>query len=508
MANYLSQITNGAQIMGPDGLMYTIGQNPGGSYNLSHPDSSPQRNNVLAYVGANPDQINSYFNTGNTNVFDQNNRPAFGIGNYTVPDMGNQQLSVGFEQAHPNMVMSNGQYITPSSKMLGNNIPGLVNTLGKIGFGLTAAALTAGALGPAVAGADAVGEFSGGLGLGQFAQAAIPGAFSGGATAFGSGKSPFLPAITGGLGAGLTSYASNALSSAFPETSSALSSLNPFSSSNASSAADINWNPEPGYGPNLPTGSAGGGFSPSASSLSGGAAAPGNLASPSASANFGPSAFGSPTSPFSSTDPLSTLSGPGVVPSSTSIPNSQGLNLSGNMGADNISGAASPSIFDNLANGNFSDAASGIGNYAMHNPLPTALGIAGIAGAANQAGLFGSGNSLSSDSGSSSSLLTPPFNPSEQSQAQMPGSLSQYSGLDPFQQATNIATQGVYGRGNGPQENNYFLNLMNRQLFDQSGKLANDNSSINPIENSYLSQLGITGQNPTDILKGISQYGT
>lgn len=102
----------------------------------------------------------------------------------------------------------------------------------------------------------------------------------------------------------------------------------------------------------------------------------------------------------------------------------------------------------------------------------------------------------------------PGFSPSKQPEMGLPQSLSQFGGLSPQQQGSNIATKGVYGGGNGPQETNYFLNLMNRQLFDNGGNVANDNSSINPVEMGYLNQLGISGSTPTDLLKGISQYGT
>lgn len=100
------------------------------------------------------------------------------------------------------------------------------------------------------------------------------------------------------------------------------------------------------------------------------------------------------------------------------------------------------------------------------------------------------------------------FSPSRQPQMGIPQSLSQLSSLDPFQQATNIASKGVYGGGNGPQENQYFLNLINRQLVDSSGNVGKS-SSVNPIENSYLSQLGLGGYgSPTDLLKGINSYSS
>lgn len=102
---------------------------------------------------------------------------------------------------------------------------------------------------------------------------------------------------------------------------------------------------------------------------------------------------------------------------------------------------------------------------------------------------------------------TPGFAPSMQPQMGLPQSLSQFGNLTPNQQATNIASKGVYGGGQGPDETNYFLNLMNRQLFDQGGNVNGNTSNIAPVDMSFLNQLGISGSSPTDLLKGISQYG-
>lgn len=94
-----------------------------------------------------------------------------------------------------------------------------------------------------------------------------------------------------------------------------------------------------------------------------------------------------------------------------------------------------------------------------------------------------------------------PPGPSLQAPSGIPQSLNSLSGYTPQQQASNIATQGVYGGGNGPGETNYFLNLMNRQLFDQP-----NNSSLSPVENNYLQQLGIKGNDPNSLLQGIQNY--
>lgn len=103
--------------------------------------------------------------------------------------------------------------------------------------------------------------------------------------------------------------------------------------------------------------------------------------------------------------------------------------------------------------------------------------------------------------------LTPPaFQPSRAPQLDLPGSLSGLSNLTPDQQASNIANQGVFGGGNGGQEQDYFNNLVNHQLVDDSGK-TQDISALSPIENSYLSQLGLGGYtNSKDLLQAMSKW--
>jgi len=97
------------------------------------------------------------------------------------------------------------------------------------------------------------------------------------------------------------------------------------------------------------------------------------------------------------------------------------------------------------------------------------------------------------------------FKPSRAGQSQLPGSLSSFGGLDPTQQATNIANKGVFGGGLGGQEEDYFTNLVNRQLVDDSGKVG-DIKSLAPIENSYLGQLGLGNYtNSNDLLEAISK---
>ena len=98
------------------------------------------------------------------------------------------------------------------------------------------------------------------------------------------------------------------------------------------------------------------------------------------------------------------------------------------------------------------------------------------------------------------------FKPKQESSLQLPGSLGGLSGTSGEQQSTNIASQGVYGGGTGQAEERYFLNQLNRRLVDPSGKVSGDSNAINPVERSYLSQLGLGGMSDTkSLLEAISK---
>lgn len=98
------------------------------------------------------------------------------------------------------------------------------------------------------------------------------------------------------------------------------------------------------------------------------------------------------------------------------------------------------------------------------------------------------------------------FSPSRQGEKEAPASLKGAGYLDPMQYGTGIATQGVYGGGAGPEESDYFLNLVNRRLVDDAGNVDKDLSEIAPIENSYLSQLGLGGMSDArSLLEAISK---
>lgn len=181
--------------------------------------------------------------------------------------------------------------------------------------------------------------------------------------------------------------------------------------------------------------------------------------------------------------------------------------VGGNLGGSVLGGSlGDATVGSALSSGLGSD----IGSFAG-NMLPEALSGATL-------GSIGGASLGSTLGGAAGQALMPPstkssgpageaaFKPKQQAQLGLPQSLSQFGNLSPDQLTSNIATQGVYGGGNGPQENQYFLNLINRQLVDQSGKTG-DMGQLSGIDNSYLSQLGLGGMgNTNDLLKGIQNY--
>lgn len=158
-----------------------------------------------------------------------------------------------------------------------------------------------------------------------------------------------------------------------------------------------------------------------------------------------------------------------------------------NFGAGDLGSNFANSIGNNLANQSIGGALGGLATNA-------AIGGGVLPAVQKQ-------NDLNPNS-----LLPAPYAPKQAPQLQLPGSLSGLQGLSPDQQISNLATQGVYGGGNGPQEQSYFANLVNNQLVDKSGNVS-PISNVNPIENSYLSQLGLGGySNSKDLLGAISKW--
>ena len=152
--------------------------------------------------------------------------------------------------------------------------------------------------------------------------------------------------------------------------------------------------------------------------------------------------------------------------------------------------------------------ASGLGGFgslgsSVANMLPAELAGSSLSGIAGSYLGSNIGESVGTALGGTPRQQSAPESPTAKSRRTDAGFLpSQFSGLSPDQQSTGLATQGVYGGGNGPDENQYFLNLINSRLSD-----SHNMGSLQPIESGYLSQLGLGGtQDPDELLRRIGQY--
>ncbi len=183
-------------------------------------------------------------------------------------------------------------------------------------------------------------------------------------------------------------------------------------------------------------------------------------------------------------DPLAGLLSAGGSYAGNVIGSDIGGEVFGNTGLGNFTAPAQNAFEDAAGMGFGQTIGSGIGSYAGNE----------MADSASQ--MLGLGTTNTANAG------TPAFSPTRANVGDLPSSLSGLSGLSSRQQGTNIASQGVYGGGEGGGENQYFLNLINNRLMDNP-----DMSELAPVENSYLAQLGLGGNtNVNDLLKGIQNY--
>lgn len=122
------------------------------------------------------------------------------------------------------------------------------------------------------------------------------------------------------------------------------------------------------------------------------------------------------------------------------------------------------------------------GNAIRENNIFSGLGLTDVAGAA-----------------------AAPFEPKREEAMARPSSFQAFGSLSPEQETSAIATQGVYGGGVGKQEQDYYQNLINRQLVDEGGGLR-DVGQLSPINRGYLSQLGYGQGNTRDLLEAMQKW--
>lgn len=155
--------------------------------------------------------------------------------------------------------------------------------------------------------------------------------------------------------------------------------------------------------------------------------------------------------------------------------------VAGNLTQSSIPGL--PSLGESLANGSLGSAGSALG-AASFGPLSGSLTGQSIAN------LVSGGAEGPAQADPVAPNVTGPkeaaLPTSAPKAASLPSSLGSFAGLDPLQQGTGIATQGVYGGGTGKEESDYFTNLLQRQLINDKGGYNDYGSNVNPTEESYL----------------------
>lgn len=107
------------------------------------------------------------------------------------------------------------------------------------------------------------------------------------------------------------------------------------------------------------------------------------------------------------------------------------------------------------------------------------------------------------------------FTPTKPTAQAMPSDLSGMSvggqlfgTLDPTQQRSYLATQGSQGGGLSGDTKDYYMNLLQRNLIDDSGQQQNINSALLPVERNYLSSLGLPTGNTQDFFQALQQPKT
>ena len=149
-----------------------------------------------------------------------------------------------------------------------------------------------------------------------------------------------------------------------------------------------------------------------------------------------------------------------------------------------------------LGSGASSDIASALGGGALGGVAGTSVGrvLGSVAGNKIGAGMFPDKPQAPS-----------PYIPVRAGSMGLPTSLNSMSSLTPQQQASGLATQGMYGGGIGSQEKGYFGNLVNRQLVNDNNQVSST-STLPPIETSFLNKQGFDTSNPNSLLEALSKW--
>jgi len=126
--------------------------------------------------------------------------------------------------------------------------------------------------------------------------------------------------------------------------------------------------------------------------------------------------------------------------------------------------------------------------------------IGGMAGGA-LGSMFGGGGQKK-ESMPTPTINAPQFTPTRPSASTRPGTLGDLSNLDPMQERSALATRGSQGGGLGQDEQSYYLNLLQRNILDESGNVGSTESLL-PVERQYLNQSGYATDTGMNFLKSV-----
>ncbi len=231
--------------------------------------------------------------------------------------------------------------------------------------------------------------------------------------------------------------------------------------------------------------------------------------------------------PIAAAVAATTLGQPELAPYAAAA-TSGGLNYSQTHNVGSALGTAAGSAIGSNIGGNLFPSSSSLGSVGgalgINPGSSIASGLGSIVGQGASNSLLGSsvgsiagglaGGSLGGQAGAN---LTPPkppkppappapFSPSYAPAMTTPSSLSGMNNFSPSQQISSLATQGAYGGGLAPQEESYFANLLNHQLVDPNNSV-NPISTLSPVENTYLSKIGLGGYGDSgSLLKALSTF--
>jgi hypothetical protein len=177
-----------------------------------------------------------------------------------------------------------------------------------------------------------------------------------------------------------------------------------------------------------------------------------------------------------------------------------GIEAAGSIAGAQLAGNIFPTTIGNVLG---KSAGNALGSTIANTSIGSAIGSY----AGNALGGSYADSIIPQDDMSTDQEAPTPFSPTRQAQLEAPNSLSGFSSLTPDQVSSNLATQGVYGGGLGPEEQGYFTNMINRKLVDDAGNVDSNLNDVSDIEKSYLSQLGLSGYgNPRDLLEALSKW--